>query len=47
MNMTLNSSCNFFYFHIVHYINIYSYILWGTTKWNNKSTEENYETIQL
>lgn len=37
----------FFYFHIVHYINIYSYILWGTTKWNNKSTEENYETIQL
>lgn len=37
----------FFYFHIVHYINIYSCILWGTTKWNNKSTEENYETIQL
>lgn len=37
----------FFYFHIFHYINIYSYVLWGATKWNNKSTEENYETIQL
>lgn len=45
--MTLNSSCFFFYFYIVHYINIYSYILWGTTKRKNKSTEENYETIQL
>jgi hypothetical protein len=37
----------FFNFHIVHYINIYSCILWRTTKWNNKSTAENYETIQL